>query len=461
MSKKTKAALSSAPDEAGVGVATAAPDATPTAPRSRPVITVRERNAIIRSLGAGEVPEFGLEHLQVGRERETKALFSGLDIVKDDGGSFNIVTGTNGAGKTFQTRLLRSRAIQENFVVVSADLNVNHRLYATDGRARLLYSTLMANVFTKACPAGKGLRPLLETWISSLAFDAHGEAATPTAMAAKINQQLRALKDFPAGFDFATVLGKYYEGHVNDNPALQDAALRWIRAEFSTRTEARHELGVRRIISDEDFYGALKLFAAFSRLAGYSGLLVILDELSALTDRLSLARARQANTQVLLSIINECFQGGASGLGFVLAGVPESLTHPERGLFSVPAFRSRLRPCSTAGYLNPNSPVIQLAPLGRDELYVLLHNVRHVHALGDESKYRLADEALERFLDQAVVRMGRTVLANPRDILRPFVDVLEALESQPALRWEELIDQVLAAPAPDSAEGQLKNLQLK
>ena len=49
------------------------------------------------------------------------------------------------------------------------------------------------------------------------------------------------------------------------------SALRWLRAEYRTKTEARQDLDVRSIIDDVQFYDYLKLFAAFVRLAGYCG----------------------------------------------------------------------------------------------------------------------------------------------------------------------------------------------
>ncbi|MCX6930935.1 MAG: DUF2791 family P-loop domain-containing protein, partial [Verrucomicrobia bacterium] len=265
------------------------------------------------------------------------------------------------------------------------------------------------------------------------------------------------------GFEFATVFARYYEGYVNDNVALQDAALRWLRAEYSTKTEAKQDLGVRRIIGDEEIYAALKLFAAFCKLAGHAGVVVMLDELSALTHRLPHARARQANVQVLLTIVNECFQGGVSGLGFLLADTPDALEDQDRGLFSVSALRSRLQGCAPGGHVDYASPVLRLDPLGREELLVLLHNVRRVHALGDESKYRLPDEAIQRFLGRALSRFGRTALANPREVLRPFVSILNVLDQEPGQQWEAVIDRALvdASPASDSAVAQLGNLRLQ
>ena len=426
-------------------------------------ITLREQTAILKSLAAGLVPQIGLHHLAVGRKAELQALSGDVEAIGQGGSAFRVVTGPNGVGKTFLSTLLRGVALENRVVVLTADLGVNHRLHATDGRGRALVSSLMTNVYTKASPTGNGLRPLLESWITGLGFDLGSQNATPDAITERIFNALRSLKDYPAGFEFAEVIARYYQGHFNDNPLLQDCAQRWLRAEYSTKTEARQDLGVRRIIGDEDIYGSLKLFSAFCRLAGYQGVLVMLDELSALTHRLPHAKARQANVQVLLSILNGCFRGEASGLGFVLAGTPDALEDPDRGLFSVPALRSRLQVYAPSGFVDYASPVLQLAPLGKEELLVLLHNVRRVHALGDESKYRLPDQAIEHFLGRALSRFGRTVLANPRDVLRPFVSILNVLEQGPNRKWPELIDGVIADSArpADTTEAELAALKLE
>ena len=66
------------------------------------------------------------------------------------------------------------------------------------------------------------------------------------------------------------------------------AALRWMRAEYATKTEARQDLGVRSIIGDQDVYDYLKLMAAFVQLAGYTGLLMNLDEMGVLSHDLTI-----------------------------------------------------------------------------------------------------------------------------------------------------------------------------
>jgi hypothetical protein len=236
-----------------------------------------------------------------------------------------------------------------------------------------------------------------------------------------------------------------------------------LRAEYSTITEARRDLGVRRIIGDEDLYPTLKLVATFCRLAGYAGLLVMVDELATLTHRLPNAKSRQGSFEVLLTMINNSYQGNCPGLGFLLAGTPECLTDPDRGLFSYPPLRARLQTYDTHGLADYSGPVIKLEPLSPEALFVLLQNIRRVQAQGDESKYLVPDEALKVFLEKVHAKLPAKAVANPRDVVRPFVSLLSILEQNPNGCWQDLIGATVTAAtkATSEAERELGDLQLK
>ncbi|MFX9866845.1 BREX system ATP-binding domain-containing protein, partial [Acinetobacter baumannii] len=79
--------------------------------------------------------------------------------------------------------------------------------------------------------------------------------------------------------DFADVIAAYCRGYEEGNEKLKSDAIRWLRGEFATKTDARQALGVRSIVDDSEVYDQLKLMARFVRLAGFTGLLVGLDEL--------------------------------------------------------------------------------------------------------------------------------------------------------------------------------------
>ena len=408
----------------------------------------RERDAILQSLQAGLVPRLGLHLIQVGRKQEVEAMLADLERIEQGGSAFRIVVGRFGSGKSFFMNLVRNLALQKRLVVVQADMSMERRLQASGGEARALYSELVRNLAIKNKPDGGALRNLCEGWISTLQYEVTQAGGTQEDVKKRIFEDLKSLQDHVGGFEFTEVLAKYYEGYISGNDALQGAALRWLRAEYTTKTEARQDLGVRRIIDDENFYDSLKLLAAFSIKAGHAGVLVNLDEMVVLSHRMPSARSRQSNYESLLTILNDCLQGSVRGLGFMMAGTDECLEDKRRGLYSYEALRSRLAENRLAGdgVVDFSGPVVRLQNLAPEELLVLLRNVRNVHAYGDPTKYIVPDEALVAVLKKASETLGAQYYKTPRDIVRSFVGLLNVLEQNPNRKWQEFLNQDSVKP---------------
>lgn len=419
-------------------------------------IKPRERDAVLQSLQAGLVPRIGLHLLQVGRKDEVSSLLRDLERIEQGGSCFRIVVGRFGSGKSFFLNLVRTLALQKRLVVVQADISMERRLCSTGGEARALYAELVRNLAIKAKPEGGALRNLCEGWISEIHHKITANGGTEDDVKRRIHEDLRSLQDLVGGFAFTEVLTKYYEGHIASNEALQANALRWLRGEYTTKTEAREDLGVRQIIDDENFHDALKLMASFCAKAGYGGLVVMLDEMVVLSHRLPSSRARQANYEALLSIINDCYQGGASHIGFLLAGTDECLEDKRRGLYSYEALRSRLieRNFASNSVRDLSGPVIRLQNLAAEDLYVLLRNIRHIQASGQPDKYLVPDEALVATLQRANEVLGADYFKTPRDIVRSFVGLLNILEQNPHKTWQEFIggNFIAKAESPLSVE---------
>jgi len=221
---------------------------------------------------------------------------------------------------------------------------------------------------------------------------------------------------------------------------LQSAALRWLRGEFATRTDARNALGVRTIIDDASVYDHLKLISAFVCQAGYKGLLVGLDEMVNLY-KLSSSQARKANYEQILRIINDVLQGTAANLGFLMGGTPEFLMNTRRGLYSYEALQSRLAENTFAheGLVDLSGPVIRLANLSPEDLFVLLGKVRKIMQ-GEEAA--LPDTALEAFMAHCSERIGEAYFRTPRNTVTTFVNLLSILEQNPTSQWKDLLEKV-------------------
>lgn len=408
-------------------------------------IPPRDRDAILQALRAGVVPRRGLHLIQVGRRAELNAATGDVERIVDGGAAFRVVVGDYGAGKTFLLSVMRAVAMEKNLVALSADFTPDRRLQGSGGQAVGLYQELMRNTATRTKPDGGALGAVVERFATSALQQAKASGENVEAI---IDTRLHALSQAVGGFDFANVIQAYWRGHEQGNEQLKQDSLRWLRGEFATKTEARQALGVRVIVDDDAVYEHLKLFASFCRLAGYAGLHVTLDEAVNLL-RIPNAQARQANYERLLAILNDVLQGSAEGLGFVLGSTPEALMDPRRGLYSYAALQSRLAENSFAsqqGLVDYSGPVIRLAPLEEEDLYVLLTNLRQVQAGGDPARHLVPDEALHAFLAHCSNRIGAAYFQTPRATVRAFLDLLAVLEQHPHLNWRDLIGEIQLAP---------------
>lgn len=400
-------------------------------------IRAKDRDAVIQSLRAGVVPRSGQHLIQVGRKREVETLVGDIDRIADGGSSFRLVIGEYGAGKTFFLNLIRAIAMERKLVVASADLNPDRRLHASGGQARSLYTELMRNLATRTKPEGGALAGVVEKFISNAAVEAKAASqTTEQVLRAKLDQ----LTELVNGYDFADVIAAYCRGFDEGSDQLKSDAVRWLRGEFATRTDARAALGVRTIVDDASVYDQLKLMARFVRLAGYSGLLVSLDELVNLY-KLANAQARNSNYEQLLRMLNDSLQGTAVGLGFVLGGTPEFLLDTRRGVYSYSALQSRLgqNTFATDGLVDFSGPIVRLSSLTAEDFYILLRNIRHVYAGGDAVKYLLSDAAIERFMAHCANRIGDAFFRTPRTTIMHFINLLAVLEQNPDSDWQRLL----------------------
>jgi hypothetical protein len=403
-------------------------------------IKAKDRDLVIQSLQAGVVPRRGQHLIQVGRNEEVKAMIRDIDRLVEGGSAIRFVIGEYGSGKTFFLSLVRSIALEKKLVTAHADLTPDRRLHATGGQARALYAELMQNLATRAKPEGGALPSVIERFVASAATEGREREIEPEAV---IRERLAHLSEMVGGYDFAEVVAAYWRGHDSGDEVLKGNAIRWLRGEFTTKTDARSALGVRTIVDDANVYDQLRLMSQLVRLAGYGGLLIGLDELVNLY-KLANAQARKSNYEQILRILNDCLQGSSVGLGFVLGGTPDFLMDTRRGLYSYQALQSRLAENTFAvnGLVDYQNPVLRLSNLAPEDLFVLLTKIRHVVALGDEAAYLLPDEGIQAFMSHCSLRIGAAYFRTPRNTIKAFVDLLSVLEQNSRVTWEDLVTQV-------------------
>ena len=409
-------------------------------------IPKRIAQTLINSLKGGVVPRVGLPYITVGRKEEIDALLHDVDMIADGGASFRFIVGKYGSGKSFLLQTIRSYVMAKNFVVVDADLSPERRLQGTRGQGLATYKELIRNMSTKTKPEGGALPLILDRWISSVQQETVAETGLSVtdpglnrAVEARIAQVVCSLNEMVHGFDFARLLTVYYRAGLAGDEETKAKVLKWFRGEYGTKSEAKQELGVNIIITDDDWYEYLKLFACFLTQAGYAGLLVLIDELVNIY-KIPNAITRQYNYEKILTMYNDAMQGKAHHLGFLLGGTPQCMEDPRRGVYSYEALRSRLAEGHfSAGYKDLLSPVIRLQPLTNEEMLILVEKLADIHAQLYDYPQIVGQQDMVDFIEIEFGRIGADSHITPREVIRDFIEVLDIVYQNPEIKVRQLL----------------------
>lgn len=370
-------------------------------------VPTRIANILINALKGGVVPRAGLEYITVGRTQEIAAILHDIEMIEEGGASFRFIVGKYGSGKSFLLQTIRNYATAKGFAVVDADLSPERRFAGTKGQGLATYKELIKNLSTKSKPDGGALPLILEKWISGIQMSVRtrlpaeekenvrsreksaagdmAEADSSAEFDREVERQIYAvagsLEGMVNGFEFAKAVVLYWKAYREDDAALKSNVLRWFRGEYPTRKEAKADLGINFIVTDETWYDFLKIFAAFLVGAGYKGMLVIIDELVNIF-KIPNSITRANNYEKILTMYNDVLQGKARHIGFLMGGTPQCIEDKYKGVFSYEALRSRLAEghFATADVKDLSAPIIRLQMLTQEEMYILVEKLQNIHA---------------------------------------------------------------------------------
>lgn len=402
---------------------------------------------LMNSLKGGVVPRTGLGYIAVGRENEINALLNDVAIIEDGGATFRFVVGKYGSGKSFLLQTIRSHVMEKGFVVIDADLSPDRRLVGNKGQGLATYRELIQNMSTKTRPDGGALPLILERWISSVQNEVITEYhITPSdikfvsLMEAKIYEKTSCIEGFVHGFEFAKIINIYFKGYLDSNDEQKNMALKWLRGEYNNKTEAKNELGISLIITDEDWYEYIKIFAEFMVMAGYRGMMMLIDELVNIY-KIPNQVSRQYNYEKILTLYNDTLQGKAKCLGIIMSGTPQCVEDTKRGIFSYEALKSRLE---DSRFANDDcrdflAPIIRLKALTPEEMTILIEKLTNIHCGLYEYQTSITENDMIEFIKAEYARIGADSHITPREVIRDYIELLNTLYQYPDKKLLDII----------------------
>jgi hypothetical protein len=421
-----------------------------------PEIKLRPKEAasIVNALAGGVVPHIGLQHITVGRAYETKAIVESLNNVSSGNSEIRFWIGNFGSGKSFMLQLIEALAIKTNFVVSTVDFTPETRLYSNDGRAQATYSKIVNNLMTQTDQGGDALSTILDQWIERVMsqvveerqvdFDALSKPENQALVRNKIIETTRSFSSV-GGFEFGQAVAKYYQGYANTDPELQRLSLRWLKGEYTAKTDSLRDLGIREIINDQNYYEMLKNLCRLFTSLEYRGFVINLDEAINLY-KIAQRQPREKNYEKILNIYNDCLQGGADNIFINVGGTKQFLEDEQRGLFSYQALKSRLSSSrfETGEMRDLSQPVIFLKPLSQEEIFTLLSKLKTIFEQHHDTTIKCSEKDIIRFMEGHLNRPGASELLTPREVIRDFLQLLSLQRQNPETTIETLLKQVFS-----------------
>jgi hypothetical protein len=410
----------------------------------------KDAQTIIASLEAGVVHGKGVRHGSVCRTNEVKVIIDTFQRLEDGNSDLRFWVGDFGSGKSFVLRTIESLALQKNFVVSTIDLTPTRRFYDSTGKALALYNEVVNKIVIKNNRDGNAIETIVQQWIQVLLeqIAAENSLTVPVLMEKahwKLveNAILKTTNSFYSSglsYEFGQALMKYFEGIAGDKMSLQIEAIRWIRGDITTKTEASKELGIKNVIKDSNYLIALKNLAELFLKIGYKGFVINFDE-SVNLYKLPRSLTREKNYEMILNLYNETKTNEAKGLFINFGATKHTVYDERRGLASYGALKTRFgnELMKNKDYVNVNSTVIDLKPLTPEEIFILLTKLLEIYNTAYQTKLSVKDSEIQQYMEDQLNRPGAAAFLTPRSVIKDYIEIMSLQRQNPDYSFSHIL----------------------
>lgn len=397
-------------------------------------ISPERRRQIIAALRKGTVPQRGLDFLAVGLQRFEAVIAEELADVAQGSAMFKAVRGEYGCGKTFFARWMQESAKKKGFATAEVQISEAetplHKL-------ETIYRRAMEQLSTPDCFLG-AFRSIIDGWFYGLeedvlaegTIDPEDEKGLATRADELLEQRLGEITR--ATPQFASALRAYRTAQRSGNYAIAEGLAGWLAGQPHIAASIKREAGVK---GDVDHFAALSFLRGLLLIlkdSGYSGLVLVLDEIETIQRVRSDVREKGLNA--LRQLIDDIDSGRFPGLYLVITGTPAFYDGPQ-GIKRLEPLAQRLHVDfqTEARFDNPRAVQLRLTTFDHDRLVEIGTKVRDLFAADCQSQDRVRSlangEYLETLARAMTGKLGGKVGIAPRLFLKKLVaDVLDRID---------------------------------
>ena len=397
-------------------------------------ISPEKRREIISALRKGTVPQRGLDFLAVGLSRYAPTIEAELSEVSEGGSVFKAVRGEYGCGKTFFGRWVQEQAKQNGFATAEVQISETetplHRL-------ETVYRRAMEQLSTADCFLG-AFRSVIDGWFYGLEEDVIAEGDIDPedieALSTKTDDLLeqRLVEITRATPQFAAALRAYRAAQRANDHATAEGLAGWLAGQPHIAASIKRVAGIK---GDVDHFAALSFLRGLLLIlkdSGYSGLVLVLDEIETIQRVKSDVREKGLNA--LRQLLDDVDGGRFPNLYVAITGTP-AFYDGQQGIQRLEPLAQRLHVDfnTDSRFDNPRAVQLRLTTFDHNRMIEIGVKVRDLFAAGCSAPERVRRLATNEYIDTLARAMagklGGKIGIAPRLFLKKLVaDVLDRID---------------------------------
>lgn len=393
-------------------------------------MAVHDASTIVSALRSGLVPSKGLEHFATGLDPLASAVGEELDFVATGKGLSKWIRGEYGTGKTFAARYLCAKARERGFATSEVQISINdtplHHL-------ETVYRRLIERLET-AADGPNAFQAVVEGWLYQIGDEVmrlRGISEDDPAFADATEQRLEdKLADLsrrnPA---FPQVLRAYHRANNEGDFATAQGLRAWLGGQPHTDRSVLRAAGTRGKIDGQASLTFLAGLLQLLRQSGYSGLVVVLDEVETI-QRMN-AQTREKSLNALRQLMDMLAKDELPGLYLMVTGTRD-FYEGYKGLKSLPPLYQRVQVNfeGEARWDNLRAPQVRLLPFDESRLLTVGQRIRDLYPAKNPQRVvaKVDDGFLTSLVGQVTNGFGGKVSLAPRLFLRELMDVLDRVD---------------------------------
>ncbi|MGI6584756.1 MAG: BREX system ATP-binding domain-containing protein [Lutisporaceae bacterium] len=368
-------------------------------------------------------PDCDLELLCVGRNKEIKEFQRCFQLVSEGSGTVKFLNGEYGSGKSFFMNVIKQAAVKNDFIVSKIQVDRGFRF----NNLEHLYYHVMHNLSLNVTgDSAASFESIFDLWISRLQ-----ESTNKNSAAAEINHVIASLNRY--NMSFARAFLAYIRARIEKDRTLSDTIASWLMGEKNIPAGLKAKFDVIGGVDRLNSIDFLKAFVKLIKLLGYSGLIILIDELELImNERMDIRKVSYEN---LRNIIDICCSGELGSCMFVFAATNDFFENPEKGIRTYEALSQRLGDAidkSNSVLHDVRQPVIRLHKLNTEEFQELTDRVIDIYKTLYNFEPITSNESIRSWTFISCKKFGAKISElSIREYLTKLIEVLDIMEQHP------------------------------